>query len=94
MEVIFERVVKNYGNFTAVKGLDLTIKDGSLHFLLGPSGCGKTTTLRLLAGLENVSAGRILFNGKDVSKRPAAERGIGTHSLVPVRGTGSGNRAP
>jgi ABC-type Fe3+/spermidine/putrescine transport system ATPase subunit len=77
MEVRFESVIKRYGSFTAVKKLDLTIKQGALHFLLGPSGCGKTTTLRMLAGLETPSEGRILFNGKDITAKPAAERGIG-----------------
>jgi len=77
MEVRFEKVVKKYGDFTAVKGLDLTIQKGALHFLLGPSGCGKTTTLRMLAGLESVTKGKLLFSGKDVTKEPAASRGIG-----------------
>ena len=48
-----------------------------MHFLLGPSGCGKTTSLRMLAGLEQVSDGAILFDGKDVTKQPAAQRGVG-----------------
>lgn len=77
MEVRFEGVVKRYGNVTAVKKLDLTIQRGALHFLLGPSGCGKTTTLRMLAGLEAPSEGRILFDGRDITAMPAAERGIG-----------------
>lgn len=77
MEVRFQNVVKQYGDFTAVKNLDLTIEKGALHFLLGPSGCGKTTTLRMLAGLESVSQGSILFDGKDVTKLAAASRGIG-----------------
>ncbi len=77
MEVVFERIVKKYGDVTAVGGVDLTIKSGALHFLLGPSGCGKTTMLRMLAGLESPSSGRILFNGKDVTNLPAAARGIG-----------------
>jgi ABC-type Fe3+/spermidine/putrescine transport system ATPase subunit len=77
MEVVFDRIVKKYGDVTAVGGVDLTIKSGALHFLLGPSGCGKTTMLRMLAGLESPSAGRILFNGKDVTNLPAAARGIG-----------------
>jgi ABC-type Fe3+/spermidine/putrescine transport system ATPase subunit len=77
VEVRFEKVVKRYGSFHAVKDLDLTIQAGALHFLLGPSGCGKTTTLRMLAGLETPSAGRILFGGNDVTNVPAAERGIG-----------------
>ncbi|MEZ4742159.1 MAG: ABC transporter ATP-binding protein [Bdellovibrionota bacterium] len=77
MQVEFQNVYKKYGNFTAVNNLNLTIKDGALHFLLGPSGCGKTTTLRMLAGLEPISEGKILFDGKDVTNLPAAERGIG-----------------
>ena len=77
MEVVFKNVYKRYGDFTAVDNLDLTIKSGALHFLLGPSGCGKTTTLRMLAGLETVTEGQLFFDGKDVTKQPAADRGIG-----------------
>jgi len=77
MEVVFKNVTKRYGKTVAVDRLNLTIQEGALHFLLGPSGCGKTTTLRMLAGLESVSDGQILFDGKDVTKLPAAERGIG-----------------
>jgi ABC-type Fe3+/spermidine/putrescine transport system ATPase subunit len=77
MEVRFEKVSKRYGDTYAVRDLELTIPDGALQFLLGPSGCGKTTTLRMLAGLEPVTAGRILFDGKDVTRLAAAERSIG-----------------
>lgn len=77
MRVTFENVTKRYGNTTAVRSLNLQIADGALHFLLGPSGCGKTTTLRMLAGLEKVTEGRILFDDRDVTNVPAAERGIG-----------------
>ncbi len=77
MQVRFENVFKRYGDFTAVKDLNLTIEDGALHFILGPSGCGKTTTLRMLAGLESVSEGKIWFDDKDVTNDPAASRGIG-----------------
>ena len=77
MEVVLDKVVKRYGQVTAVQCLDLTIRKSALHFFLGPSGCGKTTTLRMLAGLEAPSSGRILFDGKDVTNMPAAERGIG-----------------
>ncbi len=77
MEVTFDHVSKKYGDVLAVEDLNLKIAEGSLHFLLGPSGCGKTTTLRLLAGLESTTSGRILFGGKDVTSLPAAERGIG-----------------
>lgn len=77
MEVRFESVTKSYGNFVAVNKFDLKIESGSLHFLLGPSGCGKTTTLRMLAGLESVSSGKLYFDGKDVTNLAAADRGIG-----------------
>ncbi len=77
MEVTLDKIDKRYGKTYAVKQLDLKIEKGALHFFLGPSGCGKTTTLRMLAGLEKPSSGRILFNGKDVTSSPAADRGIG-----------------
>src|SRR3954471_23723504 len=77
MDVRFDNVGKRYGDVHAVRGLDLTVASGALHFLLGPSGCGKTTTLRMLAGLEMPTSGRILFDGRDVTALPAAERGIG-----------------
>jgi len=77
MRVEFKNVFKRYGKVLAVDNLNLTLEDGALHFLLGPSGCGKTTILRMLAGLESVSEGQILFDGKDVTALPAAERGIG-----------------
>jgi len=77
MQVQFKNIYKTYPNFTAVSDLNLKIKPGALHFLLGPSGCGKTTTLRMLAGLEQASKGKILFNDKDVTKLAASQRGIG-----------------
>lgn len=77
MKVEFRNIFKRYDKVVAVDNLCLTIEDGALHFLLGPSGCGKTTILRMLAGLETVSEGQILFDGKDVTHLPAAQRGIG-----------------
>ena len=77
MEVEFKGIYKRYGQVTAVHDLNLTIKKGALHFLLGPSGCGKTTILRMLAGLEPVSEGQVFFDGVDVTKKPAVDRGIG-----------------
>ena len=77
MKVTLDNMTKKYGSVTAVHSLNLEIQDGALHFLLGPSGCGKTTTLRILAGLETPSSGRILFGDTDVTHRPAAQRGIG-----------------
>jgi iron(III) transport system ATP-binding protein len=69
-------VTKRYGATTAVNDVSLTVEAGSLASLLGPSGCGKTTTLRLIAGLESVSEGRILIGGKDVTRRPASDRNV------------------
>jgi multiple sugar transport system ATP-binding protein len=75
-EIKLENVSKTFGSFTAVRELTLTIANGSFFVVLGPSGCGKTTTLRMIAGLELPSAGRILLDGEDVSGRRAAERDI------------------
>ncbi|MFT3998662.1 MAG: ABC transporter ATP-binding protein [Rhizobium sp.] len=74
--VVFENVRKSFGAFTAIPDLSLTIEPGTLVTLLGPSGCGKTTTLRMLAGLEHPSSGRILIGGKDVTMLPANERDV------------------
>ncbi|WP_337182837.1 ABC transporter ATP-binding protein [Shinella sp.] len=74
--VTFENVRKTFGAFTAIADLSLTIEPGTLVTLLGPSGCGKTTTLRMLAGLEHPTAGRILIGGKDVTMLPANERDV------------------
>lgn len=74
--VVFVNVRKDFGSFTAIKNLSLTIEPGTLVTLLGPSGCGKTTVLRMLAGLEHPSAGRILIGGKDVTMLPANERDV------------------
>ncbi len=62
----------------AVDGIDLTIAGGEFFSLLGPSGCGKTTTLRLIAGLEQPTAGQILLDGADVSNVPAHKRNVNT----------------
>jgi ABC-type Fe3+/spermidine/putrescine transport system ATPase subunit len=68
---------KSYGKVEAVKGVNLSIESGALHFFLGPSGCGKTTILRMIAGLETVTSGAIIFDGQDVTEMQAADRGIG-----------------
>ena len=77
MKVTFEKISKQYGDTYAVKELSLQIADGELHFFLGPSGCGKTTALRILAGLEAPSSGRILFGTQDVTNFHAVDRNVG-----------------
>lgn len=74
--VTFQNVRKTFGAFTAIADLSLTVEPGTLVTLLGPSGCGKTTTLRMLAGLEHPTSGRILIGGKDVTMLPANERDV------------------
>jgi putative spermidine/putrescine transport system ATP-binding protein len=76
--VRLERVQKHYGEVVAVGGIDLDINDGEFFSMLGPSGSGKTTTLRLIAGFEVPSAGRILLHGQDVTGVPAFERDVNT----------------
>ncbi|PPF12835.1 spermidine/putrescine ABC transporter ATP-binding protein [Rathayibacter sp. AY1E9] len=71
-------ISKQYPGFTAIDSLDLTIPAGSFFALLGPSGCGKTTTLRLVAGLEEPSAGRILIGGRDVTETKTYQRPVNT----------------
>ena len=84
--VEFRAVTKRYGAVTAVDAVSFTIEPGTLVTLLGPSGCGKTTTLRLIAGLEMASEGRILIGGRDVTRafRRRARRLHGVPVLRPV----------
>jgi iron(III) transport system ATP-binding protein len=74
--IVFEQVTKRYGEVVAVADVSFTIEAGTLVTLLGPSGCGKTTILRMIAGLELPTAGRITIGGEDVTRRPAAERDV------------------
>jgi spermidine/putrescine transport system ATP-binding protein len=71
-------IQKRFPGFTAIEELDLLIPAGSFFALLGPSGCGKTTTLRLVAGLEEPTAGRILIGGKDVTDTKTYQRPVNT----------------
>ncbi len=71
-----EGVAKRWGDSVGVEHVDLEVERGEFVVLLGPSGCGKSTTLRLIAGLESPSAGRIWIDGKDVTGLPPAQRGL------------------
>ncbi len=75
-EVVFEKVSKAFGSMIAVDGLDLTIGEGEFVSVLGPSGCGKTTTLRMLAGLEEPTAGTIRIGERVVNGVPPSKRDI------------------
>src|SRR5436190_10828243 len=74
--VRLEGVVKRHGATTVLHGVDLAIEPGEFCVLLGPSGSGKTTTLRILAGLESVSAGRVLMDGVDVTANEPGQRDV------------------
>ena len=75
-EIRVENLHKSFGDFAAVKDSNFVVENGEFFVLLGPSGCGKTTTLRMIAGLELPTSGRILLGGEDVTFRRAAERDI------------------
>jgi spermidine/putrescine transport system ATP-binding protein len=69
---------KHYGKFRAVDGIDLDVPEGSFYALLGPSGCGKTTTLRMVAGLEEPTAGEISIGGEEISGKRPYQRPVNT----------------
>jgi multiple sugar transport system ATP-binding protein len=76
-DVLLEGIAKTYPNgHAAVRGLDLAIGDGEFMVLVGPSGCGKSTVLRMIAGLETPTAGRLLIGGRDVTALPPQDRDI------------------
>jgi len=75
-EVELCAVTKNFGKVAVCKGIDLQVADGEFVTLLGPSGCGKTTTLNLIAGLEDASAGEILIGGRRVNDLTPFERDV------------------
>ena len=74
--VSLQGAVKRHGTLTVLHGVDLDIHPGEFFVLLGPSGSGKTTTLRVLAGLESISAGRMLLDGEDVTQKDPGERDV------------------
>jgi spermidine/putrescine transport system ATP-binding protein len=73
-----ERIHKRFCSFVAVESVDLAIRRGEFFSLLGPSGCGKTTLLRLIAGFESATSGRVLLEGADVSSVPPYRRNVNT----------------
>src|SRR5215470_694241 len=75
-EIRVENLHRAFGDVVAVRESSFTVPDGDFFCLLGPSGCGKTTTLRMIAGLELPTSGRILLGGKDVTALPASARDI------------------
>ena len=77
-EVKLVDLVKRFGDFMAVAGLNLDMPQGEFFSLLGPSGCGKTTTLRMIAGFEKPSEGQILLDGVDMAQTPPHKRNVNT----------------
>jgi len=75
-QVTLHKVVKNYDDTPAVRGIDLDIADKEFVVLVGPSGCGKSTTLRMIAGLEDITDGEILIGGEVVNDTPPKDRDI------------------
>jgi sn-glycerol 3-phosphate transport system ATP-binding protein len=90
MALELDRLTKTFpGGVQAVAGVSLVVPDGALVVLVGPSGCGKTTLLRLVAGLETPTAGRIVLSGRDLTDMPPANREVAMvfqdHALYPAR---------
>lgn len=94
--VAFEKIVKSFSAITVLQNLDLEVGDGEFLVLLGPSGCGKTTLLNLLAGLLDVSSGRIMIGERDVTELDPKDRGLAmvfqSYALYPTK-TVRGNLA-
>ena len=74
--IVIDAVTKLFGDFCAVDDVSFTIREGEFFSMLGPSGCGKTTTLRMIAGFEEPTDGRILLQGQDVTYVPPARRNV------------------
>src|SRR4249920_3260374 len=77
-EVRLETLTKSFGEVVAVDGIDLDMPPGEFFTMVGPSGCGKTTTLRMIAGFERPTSGRIMLDGTDVAQVPPHKRSVNT----------------
>ncbi|MEY4985078.1 MAG: hypothetical protein RIR62_3344, partial [Pseudomonadota bacterium] len=75
-KITLSHVNKTFGDVPVIPGIDLSIEDGEFVVFVGPSGCGKSTLLRLIAGLEDVTSGRIEIDGTDATYLPPAKRGL------------------
>ena len=75
-EIHLKNITKRWGDFVAVQSFDLKILDKEFLVLLGPSGCGKTTTMRMIAGLEEVTEGEIMIDGKRVNNLEPKDRDV------------------
>ncbi len=74
--ISLQKVTKSFGDVSVIPPLDLEIEEGEFVVFVGPSGCGKSTLLRLIAGLEDVTSGQILIDGRDATELPPAKRGL------------------
>ena len=83
-----------FGSVVALDGISFNVADGEFFCLLGPSASGKTTTLRAIAGLEELEAGRVLFGGSDVTKAPVQGRGVGAERNRRTRSIGVASAPP
>ena len=77
-DLFLENLTKSFGDFNAVNDLSLQVPQGSFFALLGPSGCGKTTTLRMVSGLEDPTAGRIRIGDADITHQKPYKRPVNT----------------
>src|ERR1700687_4710548 len=86
-EVTLQKVCKRYGEVSVIEDLDLTVFDSEFMVLVGPSGCGKSTVLRMIAGLEEISGGKIAIGGRGVHDLAPKDRDIAmffqTYALYP-----------